>query len=711
MAKACRPSFFPDSVSLFSCSSPQAASFFRLHGSLPIGTSMITEYGNAPVRAAERLRVRLDVRFALAGLIVFAGLTRILASVVHATATYFPDEYIYAALGRSLGTQGMPVIRGSNAHFPALLEPLVAAPAWALASTGTAYHLVQAENAIFMSLAAIPVYLMARRLGLSGGYSLFCAAFALTIPDLAFAGSILSDPLAYPLVLAALCCGFSALERPTRRSQLGFFAFAILATFTRVQYVVLVPAFIVGALLLDRRAAFRTQRLPFVIVGAGFAVLLALGPARILGYYSAVEHLHVGWGLLRWAGLDLVLLSLAGGIVLVPGAIVALTRTRDRRDRALAALVVPFATAVMLEAAIYASNGSDQFKERYLFVLLPLLPVAFGVYLRQGRPAPWVVSGVAAAIAVATASLSLTSYASGFGYGDSPLLWAFVELERLIGVPVASLTVTLCAALAAGLAVAVAFNRFRMVALGAVLVFAGALSLGATVYDTDYASAARETIVAGDPSWVDRASNGPVTAIETAGAPTAALDEQLFWNKSINRELLVGAAQPTDTLGYGALQVTKDGLLEDRGRRLDSEFLLQGFEVTVRLTGATSVARDSSFTLWRPDSAPRLTTYELGRYWDGWLAPEGGLEVWSAVPRAGTASFTLSLPGSYAKPVTIRFGDRSYRVSPGQHRRVSIPVTAARPWTIRFGATAGAALLPDHRPVSVRSTTPIFTPA
>ncbi len=442
----------------------------------------------------------------------------------------------------------------------------------------------------------------------------------------------------------------------------------MLATFTRVQYVVLVPAFVVGALLLDRRAAFRTQRLPFVIVGAGFALLLALGPARILGYYSAVEHLHVGWGLLRWAGLDLVLLSLAGGIVLVPGAIVALTRTRDRRDRALAALVVPFATAVMLEAAIYASNGSDQFKERYLFVLLPLLPVAFGVYLRQGRPAPWVVSGVAAAIAVATASLSLTSYASGFGFGDSPLLWAFVELERLIGVPVASLTVTLCAAIAAGLAVAVAFNRFRMVALGAVLVFAGALSLGATVYDTDYASAARETIVAGDPSWVDRASNGPVTAIETAGAPTAALDEQLFWNKSINRELLVGAAQPTDTLGYGALQVTKDGLLEDRGRRLDSEFLLQGLEVTVRLTGATSVARDSSFTLWRPTAhhdSRRTSSVDTGT--GGSPRREGSR---SGRPCRGPArvSSPSPFPALTPKPVTVRFGDRSYRVSPGQHR-------------------------------------------
>ena len=37
----------------------------------------------------------------------------------------------------------------------------------------------------------------------------------------------------------------------------------------------------------------------------------------------------------------------------------------------------------MVEAALYAANGSDRFKERYLFVLLALLPVAFGVYLKR----------------------------------------------------------------------------------------------------------------------------------------------------------------------------------------------------------------------------------------------------------------------------------------------------------------------------------------
>src|SRR5207248_1726933 len=77
--------------------------------------------------------------------------------------------------------------RGGPAHFPALLEPLLAAPFQALFSPETAYRLTQAENALLMSLAAVPVYLLARRLQLSAGYGLACAAFAVLIPDLVYA--------------------------------------------------------------------------------------------------------------------------------------------------------------------------------------------------------------------------------------------------------------------------------------------------------------------------------------------------------------------------------------------------------------------------------------------------------------------------------------------------------------------------------------------
>jgi hypothetical protein len=53
-------------------------------------------------------------------LIVLSSLVRSAVAWKHETPRYFPDEYIYAALGRSLA-HGHYEIRGHLAHFPAIL--------------------------------------------------------------------------------------------------------------------------------------------------------------------------------------------------------------------------------------------------------------------------------------------------------------------------------------------------------------------------------------------------------------------------------------------------------------------------------------------------------------------------------------------------------------------------------------------------------------
>ena len=144
--------------------------------------------------------------------------------------------------------------------FPAILEPLLAAPLWRFFSTETAYHLVQAENAVAASLVAVPVYLLARWLGLGRGYSYLCAAYGLLIPAVSLAAENLTDLVAYPLVLAAIAVGVRALDTPSPKRQVAFLAFATLATLARTQYFVLVPAYILAALLLERRRMFRAAQ-------------------------------------------------------------------------------------------------------------------------------------------------------------------------------------------------------------------------------------------------------------------------------------------------------------------------------------------------------------------------------------------------------------------------------------------------------------------
>src|SRR5438105_6214255 len=209
--------------------------------------------------ALQLARVRaLPLRLGLPLLVGASFAFRLAAALAHATPLYFPDEYIYGAIARSIATTGRPAVRGASAHFPALLEPLLAAPFWLTGNAELAYRLTQGMNALAMSLAAIPVFLLCRRLGLSAAFGLGAAAIAVAAPDLLFANFVLADPIAYPLALTAVWLGVRALDRPTPRAQILFTVVAGLAAFARIQYVVLPAAFACAALVLDRRRAARS---------------------------------------------------------------------------------------------------------------------------------------------------------------------------------------------------------------------------------------------------------------------------------------------------------------------------------------------------------------------------------------------------------------------------------------------------------------------
>jgi hypothetical protein len=664
------------------------------------------------VTPVDRAGTRFGAIAGLISIVVGSAIVRVIAAVAHAAPGYFPDEYVYAAISRSLGLHGRPTVRGGPAHFPALLEPLLAAPIWRYASVETAYHLVQAENAVFMSLAAIPVYGLARRLRFGTGYSLAAAAFAVAIPDLAYAGYIVADPLGYTLALTALYAGVVALERPGRGVQLAFVVLTGLATFTRIQYVVLLPAYLAAAAVLDRRRAFRRHLLPVAFLGFAAAAVAAIGAGRIAGYYHGVASSHVGLGLLRWLGLELFFLTLAGGVVLVPGAVAGVVRCRQRNEQAFAALVIPFTAALLIEGALYASNNDiPRFKERYLMALLPLLPLAFGLYLRRGRPGKLPITIAAAGLTAVAAALPLSGYAAGVGFDDSPMLWSFVTAQWQFGLANASLVFAAYATVGAGLAVLVAWGRLPGgAALGISLAAVIALSVGATRFDHVFASQINGHLVSTSPSWVDAARVGPVSAVETDNAPTAPLLMQLFWNPSIENELILGTqAIPTDAFVTKQIVIGHDGLLRVGGRPLATSILFQDFQVTPVLQGFARVGKVGSFTLWKLTGTPRMRLLESGRSGDGWLNVIGTLRVWPGPEKVGTVSFTLSLPRSQPTPVTMRFGSRTYRLMPGTSRIVRIRVhAAASPWSIHFSVVSGASVI-DNRPVTVQSTVPTFT--
>jgi hypothetical protein len=658
----------------------------------------------------------VPARFVLAGIVGVSFAVRLLAALSHATPLYFPDEYIYAALSRSLAESGRPLIRGASASFPALLEPLLAAPFWLAGDPMLAYRLTQGLNALAMSLAAIPVYLLCRRLGLGSKFSLGAAAIAVASPNLLYASFVLADPIAYPLVLGALCAGVHALARPARGSQLAFVALAGLATFARVQYVILPVAFAGAALLLERRRVLRAHWLPLALFAAPVAVALALGPGRLLGYYSGVAHLDVELGdVVHWAGVDAMMLAYSAGWVLVPGALLglalALARPRFAAERAFALLALLFAAGLFLEASLYAASGSTRYQERYLLTLLPLVAPAFGLFVARARPRRLALLPIAAGLVLLSVLVPLSGFTAAENKQDSPLLFAVFRLESAIGTADGALAVAIAAALLSALAVAIGGTR-----AGAALAFAVTIGIGAVAsaaafdFDAKNARNVRAAHLPGDLRWIDNSGLRSVVLVQTPGAPKGRALEQLFWNTSVTSVVVMKGAHPTDAFGAEPVRVADDGRLLVDERPLRRPLLIENYGVQVQLAAAERVASGASFDLWRPRGTPRFSLLVSGSYADGWLARTGSVTVWpDASGRArGTLVLRLSLPaGTERTPMRFQAAgvDRVVRVSPGGGERVVFGFESRGPWRLVW-QTPKNGFLADGRAISVRAAPP-----
>jgi hypothetical protein len=665
----------------------------------------------------------VPARLLLSGIVAASFALRFAAALWHTTPLYFPDEYIYSGIARSLAESGRPLIRGESAHFPAMLEPLLAAPFWLTHDPALAYRLTQAENALAMSLAAIPVYLLVRRLGGGTGAALAAAALTVASPDLFFSAFVLADAIAYPLVLGAVYVGVCALARPTRAAQLGFAALALLATFTRIQYVFLPLVFVAAALVVERgavRAVWSRFRLSLLMYAAPLALAAALGPRRLLGYYSGVANLHVRPGeIVHWLGTDAMLLAYAAGFALVPGAVAglvfALRRPGSREECGLAALSVGLLVGLFAEAALYATNGSDRFQERYLMVLLPLVFPVFWLWLRRGRPARHAVALVALGLLALSARVPLSGYTVSDAKQDSPFLMGVFRLEKAVGVGDGSLAIALGAGVLACLAAGAAFRaRLAWIAVAATFIASCAISGGAVSFDHRVAQIVRATYLPPDASWVDHARVGDATLIHTPATPHARSHEQLFWNRSLKTLAFLDRASQIDAFDSPRVKVADDGRLVSGGKTLRGPLVISNFAVRARLTDAVPVARGADYELWRPLGTPRMALFVGGLHHDGWLSPAGHLTLWPA--RDGRVEGTLRLPLSLpvgTQRTVLRLQapglDRRVAVRPGQSRVVTIQVSKRGPWTLSFHADRTGYLQPDNRPVSVRSALPRFS--
>ena len=661
----------------------------------------------------------------LGAIVAASAIARTVTGWLRASPVYFPDEYIYSELGRSIADHGRPLVRGAAAHFPAVLQPILTAPAWLADDVETSFRLVQLEGAIAMSLAAVPVYLLARRLELTTWLALAVAALTLAVPDMIYAGWVLADPFSYPLVLGALTAGFCALSRPSRRSQVAFVALSGLATLARVQFVVLPACFLLGALLLGARErgvrnVLREQRLAFGLFALALVPFAIAGPSALLGYYHGVLDLELSpVGIGKWAAADAMLLLYSSGWIIAPGAIIGLVlaiwRPRSRPELAFGILATLFSLAVLFQAGLYAANGADRIQERYFFYVLPLAFLSFGLFASRGWPHRLPHALLAVGLIAISARIPLAGFAASDGRSNSPLLFAAGELENIVGdTGLASLLIAVAVALLSVTAVLLAFRPRRATVVGISLALAACVvaSAGASAYDHALSHRVRANVVPGNPSFVDDAGLGKTLLVQSPAGDRGFATEELFWNRSLESMVLLPGAPPTDAFAVKHAGFGPDGSLIVAGRPLTQPLLVDSFGATTRFRGAREIARTRLFRLLEPTGQPRLSLYMPGRYFDGWLSLESNLRLWPVEAGgeiAGRVTFSLSLPVG-GDPVVARIahpgGRKSIEVTPGRQTAVTLSACARGPWLAHFSAPFTGSV--GTRFVSVRSTEPVF---
>src|SRR5581483_4209659 len=487
----------------------------------------------------------LATRLALAAVFGASVVLRSLAAWRRVAPDYFPDEDTYAALSRSIAAGHLPSVRGHAAHFPALLEPILTAPAWWFGSLETGYRITQELGVVAMSSAALVCFWGARRLGANRGPALAAAALAVAIPDLGYSAFVLSEPFAYPLFLAALVTGAAALARPTRRSQALFVVLALAAAFARLQLAILIPAYLVAALLLGR---LRHQRV--ALAGLGMAMLVVA--AAVFGFYGggkldAFSPLALG--------RNALVLALAAGWVVVPAGLLGIggswLRPRTELERAFGAFASVAGVGVLLEATLYGTASSVH--ERYGFYVLPLLFLGFALHASRGWPWPRVAAGLCAALLLAAATVTM----SGWSPAHSLFLIALHRLDEVAGTPGAGgVTLALAAGLLALVGALCAWKRLTTVAAVLALAFCCGASALAVSFDSRNTVATRAAFLPDGPDWI----TGHATVVLGASSQDSFF-QQFFWDRGATAAAVLPEVVLPDSFGATATALTKDGRL------------------------------------------------------------------------------------------------------------------------------------------------------
>jgi hypothetical protein len=385
----------------------------------------------------------------LAAVVVGAASFNELLAIPIKRPRVFGDELIYWQLSRSLAWAGDFTLRSHPAPRYGLLYPALLAVAQRLGGDQTtAYAIAQGLNAVIFSLTAIPVYLIASRV-LRRRYALLAGVLAVVLPSCIYTSTIMTENAFYPLFCTCALLMVRALERPSTARQLLVAASAAAAFLVRAQGVVLLPSYLLAAILVALTASrdgkgsalvaclrrhAPTIAIP-VLAGVGAAAVRGrstLGPYHVLVTSYGIRPL-VHWALANVADFELYLgvIPLAAFGVLLVQALSSPSLAAELRRLVLLTACLGAGLLATVAALSSSPYGLGRVHERNLFYLAPLVLISFFAWLEAGLPRPR-DTRTAVALALVLLPLSIPAAAVGMSGEDgiALLVWEDMKLRQ-----------------------------------------------------------------------------------------------------------------------------------------------------------------------------------------------------------------------------------------------------------------------------------------
>jgi hypothetical protein len=576
----------------------------------------------------------------LTAIVVVSTLFRALLARDMVAPFILVDEIIWSEIARGIADAGEPLLRDEPDPGYSIVYPLLISPVYALnENLVDAYAGVKTLNSFLMSLAAVPAFVLARRV-VRDGYALLAALLTVAVPSLAYTGTVMTENPFYPLFLVVALVLVASLERPTLLLVVTLYAAVGLAFATRVQAVALVPAILLAPLVLaifERRGIGATisrfRWLYGIAAGGALAVLVVqLAAGNLLGAYSPVgeqsydlgEVLRYLWWHVAELSLYVLVIPLAATIVLVARA-----RSLEPSVQAFLAATVALTVCVVPVVAAFAAEFSDRVQERNMFYVAPLLCIALLVWIELGAPRPRVLAAAAAASsAVLLIAFPLDRFITTSALTDTLMVLPFWSLQDRIGADWIELA---AAGLAVALAAAFLFVPRRyalalpLIVLGLWILAIRPIWFGKHGFERASIGALFQGIREADRDWIDRAlPTGAEAAFVWSGRTdrmTVNLNE--FFNRG------VGRVYYTDTPTPGGLPEQEIRIDPVTGAVTfpDGTPVLDGYVLTDSSfePAGDALASDEGWgvTLWRVSPPLVSATRVDGLYpRDTWSGPE-----------------------------------------------------------------------------------------